>query len=256
MPLSTLIPSGLTLTALLFMLGATLVAGLARGFSGFGGALIFMPLASIVIEPKLASAVLLIADGFAALSLIPNAARLARGRDALVMASGALIGVPLGTAVLLHVAAVTLRWGISATVIALLALLVSGWRYRGAAKGWIVVSVGFVSGLFSGAAQLGGPPVVAYFLGRDMPGRTIRANIILYFAVSTLISALSYGATGLLTLHAAVLALMTAPVYSLGLFCGSRLFGLASERVFRGVCYGLILTAAVAGLPVIETWLR
>lgn len=253
---STLLPPALTPGALLFMLLATLVAGLARGFSGFGGALIFMPLASIVIEPKLASAVLLIADGFAALSLIPNATRHARKRDALVMGTGALVGVPLGTAVLVHVEPITLRWGISLTVIALLLLLVSGWRYRGEAKSWLSVSVGFVSGLFSGAAQLGGPPVVAYFLGRQMPSSTIRASIILYFAVSTLISTAAYGLSGLLTLHSAVLAALTAPVYSLGLFCGSRLFGLASERVFRNVCYGLILTAAVVGLPVIDGWLR
>jgi hypothetical protein len=35
-----------------------------------------------------------------------------------------------------------------------------------------------------------------------------------------------------------------------GLSCGSRLFGLASERTFRRVCHGMIRVAAIAGLPV------
>lgn len=240
---------------LAFILFAALIAGLARGFSGFGGALIFMPLASIVIEPKLAAAVLLIADGFTSLALIPQAARNARKRDALIMASGALLGVPLGTAALVHVAPVSLRWGISITVFALLLLLVSGWRYRGPSRTTATVGVGFLSGLFSGAAQLGGPPVVAYFLGRDMPGRTIRANIILYFAVSTMISAAIYALNGLLTPRAGILALMVAPVFSLGLFAGTRLFGLASDQLFRNACYGLIALAAIAGLPVIDALL-
>ena len=250
--LSALLPSGLTPAGLAFILGVTFVAGLARGFSGFGGALIFMPLASIVIAPKLASAALLVADGFAALTLIPNATRTARKRDPLIMAGGALVGVPIGTLALVHVDAVTLRWGISVTVLLLLGLLVSGWRYRGRSRDGLTVAVGLTSGLFSGAAQLGGPPVVAYLLGRDMPGRTIRANIILFFAVSTMISALSYGFNGLLTREALVMAVLVAPVFSLGLFSGTRLFGIASERLFRMVCYSLIAVAAIAGLPVLE----
>nr|WP_316652907.1 sulfite exporter TauE/SafE family protein [uncultured Gellertiella sp.] len=251
-----LLPDTLTATSLAFLLAAALIGGMARGFSGFGGALIFMPLASVVIEPKLAAAVLLVADGFTALTLIPGALRTARSRDAFIMASGALIGVPLGTAILAHVAPVMLRWGISLTVGLLLALLASGWRYRGRASHPVTIFVGFLSGLFSGAAQLGGPPVVAYFLGRDMPGLMIRANIILYFAVSTMISAASYGLNGLLTLHALGLAVLVAPVFSLGLYGGSRLFGRASDQTFRRVCYSLIAGAALIGLPALDAWLR
>ena len=252
-PLETLLPAGMSPGALAFILGTALIAGLARGFSGFGGALIFIPLVSIVTEPKLASAVLLVADGVVALSLIPDAVRTAERRDPALMAAGALFGVPLGTALLVHIAPVTLRWMISGMVLSLLLLLVSGWRYRGKAYPTLTLAVGFVSGLFSGAAQLGGPPVVAYLLGRDMPGRTIRASIILFFAISTMISATSYGLNGLITRQALFLALLVAPVFSVGLYAGSRLFGLASERLFRAVCYSLIAAAAIAGLPVLET---
>lgn len=251
-----LLPANLHPAALGFILAVTLVAGLARGFSGFGGALIFMPLASIVIDPKLATAALLMADGVAALSLIPGAAKNAGRKDPVLMACGALFGIPLGTALLVHIAPVTLRWGISLTVLAMLALLVSGWRYRGESRAPLTVLVGFISGTFSGAAQLGGPPVVAYLLGRDVPGRTIRAGIILFFALSSTISAVIYGANGLLTLDAVKLAVMIAPVFSLGLYSGARAFRFASERVFRAVCYGLIATAAIAGLPAVDALFR
>lgn len=254
--LAPYLPENLTPAALAFLLGVALLAGLARGFSGFGGALIFIPLASIVTEPKLASATLLVADGVVALSLIPDAVRRGERKDPVLMAAGAFFGVPVGTAVLVHIAPVTLRWLISATVLALLLLLVSGWRYRGRAYPALTVAVGFVSGLFSGAAQLGGPPVVAYLLGRAMPGRTIRASIILFFAISTLISATNYGLNGLLTRQVLFLAVLVAPVFSIGLFAGSRLFGLASERLFRAVCYGLIAAAALAGLPVVDALLK
>jgi uncharacterized membrane protein YfcA len=250
--LLAVLPPGLTASGLVFLLSVTFLAGLARGFSGFGGALIFMPLASIVVEPKLATAALLIADTAVAAALIPDAARTAERRDPGLMAAGAALGVPLGTAVLVRMEPVTLRWLISLTVLLLLGLLLSGWRYRGRSKPGLTLAVGFVSGLFSGAAQLGGPPVVAYLLGRDMPGRVIRAGIILFFAASAAISAIVYGLNGLLTLAALGLAAVVAPVFSLGLFCGARLFGRASERLFRTVCYSLIAGAAIAGLPMVE----
>ena len=255
-PLLPLLPVGLSPHGLGFILAVTLVAGLARGFSGFGGALIFMPLASILVSPQLASATLLIADGFTALALIPNAAVSAPRRDPLLLALGALFGAPLGTLALVHVPAIDLRWAISVTVLALLALLASGFRYRGQSKAPLSVAVGMVSGFFSGAAQLGGPPVVAYLIGRDMPGRAVRASIILFFALSSCISAASYGLNGLLTRQSLLLAIIVAPVFSLGLFLGSRLFGVASERLFRRVCFGLIAAAAIGGLPLFESLFR
>jgi hypothetical protein len=55
------------------------------------------------------------------------------------------------------------------------------------------------SGLFTGAAQIGGPPVVAYWLGGSIPSVIVRANIVLYFAISTVTTAASYLMGGLIT---------------------------------------------------------
>ena len=49
-------------TLLAMFAGAAFLAGLARGFSGFGAALIFIPLASAIVGPRVASAVLLVVD--------------------------------------------------------------------------------------------------------------------------------------------------------------------------------------------------
>ena len=72
-------------------------SGTARGFSGFGSALIFMPLASSMAAPQLVAAVLLIIDFVAALPLVPNAWKQADRKATAVMVLGALIGVPIGT---------------------------------------------------------------------------------------------------------------------------------------------------------------
>jgi uncharacterized membrane protein YfcA len=171
--------------SLAFLLVSALVAGLARGFSGFGGALIFVPLASTVVGPQMAAPLLLLIDGVGALGLVPRAWRGADKRDVATMAAGAMLGVPLGTWLLTHSDPVALRWGIALLTLSLLVLLVSGWRYRGRPAVPLTVGVGSIAGVLGGAAQVGGPPVVAYWLGGAIPATTVRFNIVLYFFIST-----------------------------------------------------------------------
>ena len=56
MSLSGLIPSGVSLYAAIAICAIAFVSGTARGFSGFGAALIFMPLASSIASPRLVAA--------------------------------------------------------------------------------------------------------------------------------------------------------------------------------------------------------
>ncbi|WP_102224908.1 sulfite exporter TauE/SafE family protein [Acidimangrovimonas sediminis] len=239
-----------------FVLAVAAIAGLSRGFSGFGAALIFMPLASAIVGPKVAAPLLLIVDAVAALSLLPDAWRRADKARVFVMAGGAAIGVPLGTAALIWLDRTTMRWLISGVTCALLALLISGWRYHGRPRPWATVLVGTASGLFSGAAGAGGPPVIAYWLGSPEPRAAIRANIVAYFAVSTVLSIISYSLGGLFTWHVLALCLPVGLAYALGLQLGARLFRLAGDAGFRWVSYALIAGAGIGSLPLFDHLLR
>ncbi|WP_117190735.1 sulfite exporter TauE/SafE family protein [Rhizobium terrae] len=238
---------------LTFVFFAALIAGLARGFSGFGGALIFVPLAGASVGPKIAPALLLVIDGLMTLGMLPDGWRRANRREVGTMLIGTLVGVPTGTALLAVLPPVTLRWLVSGVVLCLLVFLISGWRYHGRPKAPLTIGVGALAGLFGGAAQLSGPPVVAYWLGGAIPPLTVRANLILYFALSTVISAVSYLISGILTAEVLLIALVAGPGYGIGLFFGSRLFGVASEVTFRRICFTLIAMAALFGLPLFDT---
>jgi uncharacterized membrane protein YfcA len=84
----------------------------------------------------------------------------------------------------------------------------------------------------------------------------MRANIILFFAMLSVITTFSYLASGILTSSILGLALVAGPVYGLGIWLGSHMFGLASEKTFQRVCYALIAIAAVISLPVLDGVLR
>lgn len=242
--------------ALALLLVTAFLAGLARGFSGFGAALIFIPIASALTGPQVAAPLLLVVDSAMTLGLIPPAFRQADRREVLIMALGAFLGVPFGVWLLTTLDPVVLRWGLVTGAFALLALLLSGWRYHGRPKPPLTVLVGAVSGLFSGAAQMGGPPVVAYWLGGAIPRQTVRANIVLFFAISTLMSAVGYLMKGLFTPGLLALALATAAPYGFGVWLGSRMFGLASEQTFRRLCFAMIAIAGLLGMPALDGLLR
>jgi hypothetical protein len=252
----SLIPTGVSGNVVVGICAIALLSGIARGFSGFGSALIFMPLASSIAPPRLVAALLLVIDFVAAAPLLPNAWRYADRKATAVMVAGALVGVPIGTYFLVRLDPVTTRWIISGFVAALLALLLSGWRYRGKDYTALSIGIGWLSGFCSGLAQTGGPPIVGYWLGRPIASEIARANILLFFGGSDFFSIVSYALTGLITADAVRFSCLVGPIYGIGVWLGSRLFGRASETLFRSICYVLIAVAVMVGLPAFDGVLR
>src|SRR5450631_2145186 len=251
-----LLPADISLNVAIAICAIAFVSGTARGFSGFGSALIFMPLASSMAAPRLVAALLLIIDFVGAAPLVPNAWKQADRKATAVMVSGALVGVPIGTYFLSRLDPVTTRWIISGFVFALLLLLLSGWRYRGKDHAAISIGIGGLSGFCSGLAQTGGPPIVGYWLGRPIASAIARANILLFFGASDFFSVVSYAFTGLITADALKFSLLVGPVYGIGVWFGASLFGRASETLFRAICYVLIAAAVIIGLPALDGVLR
>ncbi len=247
---------GFSFAAIAVLVVTAFVAGLARGFSGFGSALIFMPLASAVIGAQIASPLLLIVEMIAAASLVPGTMRIANRREVMLMAIGSLIGVPLGTLFLIHADPLAVRWLIVALIVPLLILMMAGWRYPRPPTAPMTTLVGALAGFFGGVAQVGGPPIVLYWLRDATAAAVIRASVILYFAVADIIILVSYLFGGLFTATVIGLVLAVGPAFALGLWLGAHAFGFASEATFRRVCYALIAASALVSLPLFDGLLR
>jgi len=236
-----------------FLAGVAFIAGLARGFAGFGAALIFVPLAAAALGPRLAAPVLLVIDTVGSLPMLPWAWRRARRKPVFTVSLGAMAAVPFGAWVLTAMDPIPLRWAISLTILGLALLLASGWRYAGRDHTGLALMAGGVSGLLNGAAQIGGPPVVVYWLGqRELDVAEARANIVLYFACTTLWSAVVFAYAGLFAPRVFVLSLAAGPSYLIGTLLGMRMYGLASPVLFRRICYALIILAAILGMPALR----
>lgn len=244
--------AGQNLNVLLFLAVTTFAAGLAKGFSGFGAALVFMPLASGAIGPVLASPIFLLIDSVSTLPMMRSNWKFADKSELVLIAIGGLIGIPIGIAALLFIEPIIIRWLISLVSIGLVLCLVLGWRYIGRPRSALTIGVGITAGTLQGIAQISGPPLMLFWLGGISSAERIRANALIIFAILTSASVVFYGVAGILSLDAALLALLALPIYALGLFCGSKLFTRASEGLFRHLSYGLIVAAAFISLPVLD----
>lgn len=242
--------------ALIWAVATALVAGVTRGFSGFGGALIFIPLVSAAFGPRIAAPTLLIIDTVLTLPIVIRALKACVWREVAPLAVGAVVAVPFGVAVLEHIDPLMLRWALAALTFALLALLVSGWRHGGQHPLPVTLGVGALAGLLGGAAQMSGPPVVAYWLGSGQPSSQVRANLFGFFALVTIATATAYTANGLMTLEVGHLVLVLGPAYAVGLIVGSRAFRGASDAHFRAAAYWVIAFAALVSLPLFDALLR
>jgi uncharacterized membrane protein YfcA len=232
--------------------GVAALAGAARGFSGFGSSLIYIPLISMLYGPKAAAASVILIDVFTGVPYGIRAFPQSEWRDVVPLTGMALLTLPLGTYLLLAVDPVWLRWFICFFVLFAVPILASGWRYHGKPKLPITLGVGVVAGIASGVAQIAGPPVALYWLGGALKAAIARANMFVFFAVLGVASCVTYFVEGLYTKDIlALVVLLGIPFTALFLF-GVLSFHRASEEIYRRICYGVIAFAGIVSLPLFD----
>ncbi len=232
------------------------LGGLVRGFSGFGAALVYVPLVSAVYSPPVAAAtIFLVSLVFAAPFTIAAFPR-CDWRSVLPLVLSASVMVPVGAAALVLLDPKLMRWIISAIVLAGLAMLMVGRRYHARPRLPVTLGVGAIAGLFGGAGQMSGPPVVVYWLSGPGSAATVRANLMVFFTLTSLTSGVTYYLQGLFSARALAVAAVAGPAYGLAMLAGSRLFRLASDQSFRRIAFLIVALAAVIGLPVFDRLYR
>jgi len=232
-----------------WLLVAVIVAGLVRGFSGFGSAMIIMPVASSVLNPVAAIVFLTMTDLVGPLPILPRALREGNRADVLRLGLGVAIAMPVGVAGLAYMSPDFFGWLVSATVMIMLGLLMTGWRYRGILTPRLVLGTGVLGGFLSGLTGMAGPPVIMLYMASTLPVKVIRANLILYLLTIDLLMIATIAAFGLFDAVPVIIGLVLAVPYMLTTLVGARFFRPGGEHLFRRVAYAIIAASALMGLP-------
>jgi len=242
--------AALATDGLWLLLTGVVLAGLVRGFSGFGTAMVYVPFAAQVLPPVWVLVTMVVIDVFGPIPAIPRALRDGHRRDVLRLGAGALLGVPLGVLVLTSLPSEAFRYAVSAVTGILLVFLVSGLRYRGPVPAPLIYGTGAIGGLLGGSVGVAGPPVILLYMARPLPVATIRANIMLYLILGDLLMFAVFGVRGLLDWQPVLLGAGLMLPYLASLWIGARIFDSSRETVYRWVAYAIIAGSALNGLPV------
>ncbi len=228
--------------------GATALAGLMRGYSGFGTAVLLAPIYSVLWGPRIGIPVMLLMELLVSVQLLPKAFGDADRRVILPIGGAAAVATPLGAFILLTADQDLLRRFIGGFVLVFGLLLMSGWRYHGARPFGLNVAVGTAAGLLKGATGMSGPPVILYLLAGPEAAKRHRANLILFFATISVISVIPPALGGLIGASVLLKTAMLLPVLLTCVPIGARLFHVVPERLYRRLALVFLLTTGIVTL--------
>ena len=233
---------------IIFSFLAILLAGVVRGYSGFGFSMIAVLSLSLVLPPVDVVPSILILEVAASFWLLPKVWKDVDWPSLNWILLGVLVGTPLGVYLLATVSDVLMRVSISVVVIILVILLWLGFGLKKMPGRLATSVIGLVSGVLNGGAAIGGPPVVIFYFSSPKAVAVGRASLIALFVATDLIALGNCLAQGLIKTNTAVLtAVFLAPLV-IGVALGSRAFIKTDEKTFRLRVLQLLLVLSVASL--------
>jgi uncharacterized membrane protein YfcA len=238
------------------VLVAAFFAGMVRGYTGFGSAMIFMPVAGAYLGPKAAIGIMSIIDSAMQLPMLRSTWRHARWGEIGPLFIGFVVGLPIGIYLLMTIDPTPVRWVTSLSIILCLSLILSIGRIEASPGLTATIATGTASGLISGLASLGGMVLSLFWLAGPSHNAGVRGSSVAFFVPASLVSISLLAYAGIYTSEVVRISAWAIVPYGIGIGLGSLLFDKASPRLFRPVALAVIATAALTSLPALDAWLR
>lgn len=233
---------------LIFTLASIFLAALVRGFSGFGFSMISIMLLSLVLPPVKVVPIILILEIAASIWLLPKVWKDIHWQSLLWLSVGVVVTTPMGAYLLAVVPETPMRVGIALAVLVSAILLKQGFTFESMPNIGSTVLIGMATGLMNGAAALGGPPVILFYLSSPAGIGVSRASLIAYFLFTDTLAIGVNAAIGVVTTDSVSFgAAMLVPLIA-GLVLGSRFFIRAELETARRVVLTLLIILSFAGM--------
>jgi len=232
-------------------MSGVLAASVLRGFTGFGFGLAAVPLLSIALPPAAVVPLVVVLQVLVGLGGLREAWPLCDWRAVRLLFPGLVLGVPIGLLILISLAPNPVRLLIG-LVIAFSVLLLHRGARLAPHPSWLVTGgVGVVSGMISGLASMGGPPIIVYLMARGDGPHRVRATAMVYFMLAGCVTFVPMLARGLITRETLILTAACLPVLYGGSWLGTIAFRRAQPRHHR--LTALVTLSALATLLIGRT---
>lgn len=228
----------------------TFGAAYIRGLTGFGMAIILVPLLGLIVTPGEAvvlGILLQLLIGPVGLKIIyADADR----KSAISIAGFAVVATPLGIWLLTQTTPDVARLLIATIAIGAFSAVLLPQKPGFTPGPKETAATGLLSGILTGFAAMPGPPVVPFYLRQQIAPAKARASMMLVFFATAIAGTISSCALGLASWRLVWLALLLFPPLLLGNGLGAKSFGKVSAPLWR------MFVAAVLGLAGLSALIR
>ena len=219
-------------------------ASFTQGMTGFGFALVAVPLISFLADVKYAIPIAAICGLYVNIYLIFKLKNHIKYFELKELIFGAIIGIPVGSIIVLYTDPQFLK--ILLGIIILLFVLLSITKKvkpRNINNKWAYL-FGWFSGLLGGAFNTNAPPILIYFYLKGFDKFKQKASITGFFIVSSIIIVLSHIITGLSSMQIWLDSIKLLPVVLVGILLGNYLFSKISIILYnRIILIGLAIVS-------------
>jgi hypothetical protein len=229
-----------------------LLAGFVQGVSGFGSALVAMPLLSLFIDVKIAVPLCtlnsVVITTFLALRLKKHLDR----KKILPLCIAAVPGMLVGVTLLKKVSSESLSIGLGVLLVAYscYSLLIKI-RQRRLHPAWSYMA-GFSSGAIGAAFSAGGPPTIIYATLSGWDKDEIKATLSGFFLFNSYLNAAAHAVSGVTTVSVLTLFICSAPFVLLGTVLGSLCYGRIERSVYLKVIFTFLILMGM--MMIVTAW--
>ena len=224
------------------------VAGFTQGFTGFGSALIMLPLLTMLTGVKTVVPLVVLLGACINMILLVQIHRYLVWKRVRTLLLASVPGILCGVYILKEMSTSFLELAIGLVLILFpFYLMWKGVPEREVAAGW-AWPAGFLSGVLGGSISAGGPPVIIYTALQPWDKLHIKSALVGFFLVTSMAIGTAQAAGGLMTGEVMALFVAGLPALVTGVLTGSYLFKRVDSGVYRKVLNILLMVLGVVML--------
>ncbi|MFH0734114.1 MAG: sulfite exporter TauE/SafE family protein [bacterium] len=219
-------------------------AAFVQSFSGFGFALISIPLLTFFFDIKTAVPL------GALFGLIINILLVIKLKEEINFKKiknlyiGALFGIPLGIWVFVFVNASILKYAVAIIIIVFVFnAFIKILKPQKLNPFWGYIT-GLISGILGGALNINGPPVLIYFYFVSSNKTELKSSISGYFIVTSIIIVTTHLISGITSTFIILNFLYFLPFLFLGFYLGISLFNKVKTEIFNKIVLFILMIIA------------
>jgi uncharacterized protein len=227
----------------------TFGAAYVRGLTGFGMAIILVPLLGLLIAPEQAVVLGIILQLLIGPVGLRDTLKQADRASAIPIGLIAMALTPLGMWALANTPSDLARLLITASAVAAFVAVLLPKSARDAPPSRLSVAItGAASGILTGFAAMPGPPVVPFYLRRRVEPSVARASMLTIFFLTAIAGTLAALWLGIASLQLFLFAVLLFIPMWLGNRMGSRHFGRVAPTVWQAMVAVVLGVAAVSAV--------